>query len=297
MIDNRRNLIGLGIAVWALTSYVALDLVVKLTAGHLNPWQMALARSVMGLVIAGVAGRWFGMNILGRRRGVMIASGAALVGCILTLTYSLHTLSLAKALLLLYTFPAISALLSPWLAKEKVPLGDWPFIGAAFAGTAFILWPEEGGSWFNIGHLLGFASGFTYALTITLVRGAATENNALTPYFYFGLVGLISLPVPMLMLDDPFFPTTAWGWLGLLLAAGLAASAQISVNKAVQYLAAPKVGVILMGELVMASMIGALFLSEPFTFRLIVGSVLIISAALVLNLKPSLVKSGSARRR
>lgn len=278
-------LTGFLIALLSATMFTSGDIIVKMTAAYLTVWQIVTGRNLGGALIMIIYARLRGKRLTSEAWPVLLIAALGGLGTFACLTYAFRMIPLAHALILLYTFPAFSAAFSPWLAKEPTPGRDWLLIGLAFAGTCIILWPDGSGPGLNLGHLLALGSGFCFGLVITLTRRVSARHSAITPYFFSCLVGgAIGLAV-LLIGPGPVLPTHPLAWLALAGIAVAGAAAQVSANKAVQFLSGPKVGVILMAELVMGALAGALFFHEPITARLFVGSALILACGVTLSLK------------
>ena len=63
--------------------------------------------------------------------------------------------------------------------------------------------------------------------------------------------------------------------------------AQLSLNKALSCIQATKVSIIMTAEVPLLALFGVLYLGEPISWRLVVGSVLIFGCGIGLNLLPA----------
>ena len=289
-------LVGAGLAFLAALSFGGADILVKVSEGGLTIWQIALGRCLLGMAFVVILTRVKKVSLLGRDRRILLASGISGVVAFIILGLTLRRLPLAEALVLLYLFPAFSALLSPWLAGERIPARDWLWVGVAFLGTVVVLWPDRAGPELGWGHLLGLASGMSLGVSIALLRRVRNQRNALSPYFYYCAAGIVISLVPVLAGTGPVFPVGLEAWTILLLLSALATTANLATNKSVQYLSAPKAGVILMGEVVMGSVLGVVLFAEPLTLRLITGATLILGGGALLTLGgPKRKLSGKAK--
>lgn len=277
-------LVGAGLALLAAFSFGGCDVLVKISEEGLTIWQIALGRCLLGMASVVVLTRLWKVSLLGRSRLVLLASGISGAWAFIILGLTLRRLPLAETLVLLYLFPAFSALLSPWLAKEKIPARDWFWVGVAFLGTVVILWPDRAGSRLEWGHLLGLLSGMSLGVSIALLRRVRDERNALSPYFHYCAAGIVFSLVPVLSGPGPILPAGPEAWIILLLLSALATAANLATNKSVQFLSAPKAGVALMTEVILGGVVGVFFFAEPLTLRLVTGAVLILGGGAFLTL-------------
>lgn len=274
---------GVLFACLAALSFSALDIFVKETAGLLTVWQIAMGRCIWGLIVVLILTRVHRLPLWGEDRLKLFYASLGGVGTFVFLNLALRSLPLALALVLLYTFPAFAALLTPFIADEKIPRRDWSLMGLAFVGLLVILWPTSGLdlSW---GHLYGLASGFSMGLALTILRGLRAQKNALTPHLYYCLAGIVICAWPLISQAEPILPGGAAKWWLLVLGSTLALVGNLATNKALQTLSSPKTGVILMGEVLVGAVVGVMVFSEPLTWRLTVGSIGIVLAGIFLVL-------------
>jgi len=276
--------VGAGLALLAALSFSGLDVLVKISEGGLTIWQIALARCLLGMASMAVLTRLKGVPLLGSKRWILLASGICGAWAFIVLGLTIRRLPLAEALVLLYLFPAFSALLSPWLAGEMVPARDWLWVGVAFAGTVVILWPNRTGTELGWGHLLGILAALALGVSLALLRRVRDQRNALSPYFYYCAAGAAFSLGPVLSGPGPVFPAGFEAWAILVLISILAMAANLATNKSVQYLSAPKSGVILMAEVVVGAVLGVALFAEPLTLRLVMGAVLVLGGGTLLTL-------------
>jgi drug/metabolite transporter (DMT)-like permease len=124
-----------------------------------------------------------GLSLWGRQRFLLFIRGLCGAVAFLLLVAAFQRIPLSTAMVLFYLYPAITAILSPWVTGEPTAGTAWPFICGAFIGTSLILWPFDASVAFNLGHLFAVCSSFLCALTVLLVRRLGRENNIYTLFF------------------------------------------------------------------------------------------------------------------
>ncbi len=275
---------GLLLVALSGASFGALGLFGRLAygAGTDVPTAMFLRFSIAGLVLAAVM-------LLRRERfprgRVLLA--LALLGGVGYVTESLvyfSALTLAPAglvALLLYLYPALVALLSMWLERERLGRGKAAAIALAFAGTCLTL-DLSGGNVRPLGIALGVLSALIYAVYILAsarvlrhagALGASTVIVLSAGAVYAGIV----------LARGPRWPQTPEGWgavaglslLGTVVAvlALLAGMARVgAVNAALLSTMEPLVAVLL----------GGLFLGERLSVAQGLGGLCILAAVVLL---------------
>lgn len=274
------SLAGAGLAVLAALLFSILNVVIRFSDPHLTVWHMMFGRSLFGLVFLLVAARAGGLNLLGRKRGILLLLGLTGTGGILCLTLALLLIPLFQALILFYTYPAVAALLSPVLTSDRIVLRDWICIGLAFCGTVLVLWSGQMQG-FNpsLGHLAAIGASTGLGLTMTLIRRVSPVNNAMTPIFYISAVGIVICFFPLLHEDVPFLVQSQGLWW--LLAIGFfAVSAHIATNQSLWYIPSPKVGTISMLEVPLGAVYGYVLFAETLGWSTLFGGCLIMASGL-----------------
>jgi drug/metabolite transporter (DMT)-like permease len=257
--------------------YSALSVSAKLAGSHLSVWQISVGRFGFGLLVVPVIVKVLGLSLWGRQRFLLTARG--LCGA--------TAFPLSIAMVLFYLYPAITAILSPWVTGEPTAKIAWPFIGSAFIGTSLVLWPFEASVAFNLGHLFAVCSSLLCALTLLLVRKLGRENNIYTLFFYLCLTGTLAGLGPLFMQELPILPASATAWFGIAAVAVFSIGAQLSINQALVRIPAAKVSVVMTVEVPLVACFGVLILGEPLSWHFLAGTLLIFSSSTALNLMPT----------
>jgi drug/metabolite transporter (DMT)-like permease len=266
--------------------YSAMSASAKLAGAHVTVWQIGVGRFGLGLVLVPVMVRALGLDLWGRRRFLLTLRGLCGAVAFLLLIAAFQRITLSLAMVLFYLYPAFTALLSHWVAGEPMPKGAWPFVLGAFVGTTLILWPGESAGSLGLGHVFALIASVLCALTLLLVRRLGRENNIYTLFFYLCLAGTLASLGPLLFQDRPLLPGMAVAWMGVVAVAVFSVGAQLSINQALVRIPAPKVSVMMTAEVPLVASFGVIFLSEPISWRLVAGALLIFGCGIGLNLRP-----------
>lgn len=194
-----------------------------------------------------------------------------------------------RVVLLFYMMPVWAALLARVFLGEALTVATGARIAVAVCGALLVLWqPGLGLPWPSaLGDWLGLAGGFFFALTnIWLKRyaDARTETRAVS-MFVGGLIVPGALAVALQGAIVPWPATPVWPWVWPALALTIVF---IGANLCLQYgaarLPANVTAVIMISEVVFASVSAILIGGEAAGWRTIVGALLIIGAALAAGL-------------
>jgi drug/metabolite transporter (DMT)-like permease len=195
--------------------------------------------------------------------------------------------SLAIAALLLYTAPVFVMLMSvvlfhEKLTKEKIIALLITFIGCGCITGAF----SDGLAVSRRTLLYGLGSGFGYALYSIFGKPAAQKYSALTVSLWcFLFASAFTLPLSGLATRSALFSDiTVWGGI---IGIGLVSCVfpNVLYMRGLQKLEAGHAAILATIEPVVAAVVSFLFLGEVFTWQKLLGIVLILAAAPILNRK------------
>jgi drug/metabolite transporter (DMT)-like permease len=192
-----------------------------------------------------------------------------------------------RVVLLFYLMPLWAVLLARLLLHERLTRAALLRVALALAGALVILWPEDGG-WplpRTLAEALGVLGGFAFALNnVMLRREAARSEGARALAMFFGgalVAGVLALALRGQGVVPPL-PSPAPAWIGGALALGLFF---LAGNLALQYgatrLPANATAVIMLTEVLFASVSALALGAGVLDARLAVGGAAIIGAALL----------------
>jgi drug/metabolite transporter (DMT)-like permease len=248
-------------------------------------YRVALA-SLLLLPFAGRDARRSWPALAPRRRLLLVAAGLALALHFATWIASLSYTTVASSVLLVNTAPLFAIVLSRVFLHEKPTATVLVAIPVAFAGAALIAygdWTGSPGSLFGNG--LAVAGAVTVALYQVVGRGLrdALPLNA----YVLGVWATAALALAALArgFGVPLggYPARTW-LLFLALAVVPTLGGHGLVNKSLRSLPAPTVGLFLLGEPVIASLLAwMLFRETPGPWTLAGGAVVLAALGLVLG--------------
>ena len=201
-----------------------------------------------------------------------------------------------RVVLLFYLMPAWSVLVAWLLLGEKPTLASLARLLLAMAGVLIVLktpdvswpWPQDSADWLAIG------GGFSFAVTNALLRKYKHTPPGSRMLAMFGGSGLMAAVAALLGMSLHLLPgpTLQAAGIPVLLLLSLAFMAG---NTALQYgaarLTAGTTAVVMLTEILFASLSAAVLGAAEFTPRILIGGGLIVLAAVLAALTPAADKA------
>jgi drug/metabolite transporter (DMT)-like permease len=220
---------------------------------------------------------------------ILLASGTTNA----TFNWGVTVGDVVRVVLLFYLMPLWAVVLARLVLKEALTRSAILRVAMALAGALIVLWPEDGQALLPIQgtDLLGLIGGFSFALNNVLLRreSARSESSRALAMFCGGTVvagGLAALLGPGAGVPWPPAALGAGWWL---FAGGLGALFLLS-NLALQYgaarLPANATAVIMLTEVVFASVSALALGAGTLTPALALGGALIVGAAALAAWRP-----------
>ena len=189
-----------------------------------------------------------------------------------------------RVVLLFYVMPLWAVLLARALLGERLTPAAGLRVALALIGAAIVLWPADGGGWplpRTLAEALGVLGGFSFALNNVMLKREADRSASARALAMF-LGGVVVSAALALATAASAPPPPAAGWiLGML----MLALAFLGGNLALQYgaarLPANATAVIMITEVLFASISALLLGAGTLTPALAVGGALIVLASLL----------------
>jgi len=189
-----------------------------------------------------------------------------------------------RVVLLFYVMPLWAVLLARLLLHERLTPAALGRVALALTGAAVVLWPADGAGWplpRTLAEALGVLGGFSFALNnVMLKREAARSASSRALAMFLG--GVVVSALLALATAVPAPPPSAPGWIVGMLALALAF---LGGNLALQYgaarLPANATAVIMITEVLFASVSAVLLGAGTLTPALALGGSLIVLASLL----------------
>jgi drug/metabolite transporter (DMT)-like permease len=192
-----------------------------------------------------------------------------------------------RVVLLFYLMPLWSVLLAWALLGERLSAGAGLRVVMALAGAAVVLWPA-GGGWplpHTLAEALGVLGGFTFALNNVMLRRESHRPEAARALAMFLGGALVAGVLAALLAGGgaaPWPPAPAPGWVaGALLMGAVFLVGNLALQYGAARLPAGVTAVVMVTEVLFASVSAVLLGAGSVTPSLLLGAALIVGAALL----------------
>ncbi len=239
-------------------------------------------------VLAWKPGAW---RVLVKHRGLlalMVAAGLTNVG----FNWAVTVGDVVRVVLLFYLMPAWSVLIAWAMLGEKPTTGSLLRLLLALGGVIIVLkspespWPVPN----SLADGLALAGGLCFAMTNVLLRKHGNTPSESRMLAMFGGGALMAICAALLGMGAGIVPAPAFAMAGVPVAIGLCLAFMAS-NLALQYgaarLAASTTALVMLTELLFASLSSAWLGAAEFTTRTLIGGGLIVVAAMLAALAPA----------
>ena len=271
-------------------AFAIMGAMVKL-AGDIPLFEKVFYRNLLSLGMAYIMIKNKNVSFFGKKENqkyLLSRSLLGLLGVILSF-YAINYLVLSDASMLNKISPFFVTLFAVFFLKEKLTKIQIPVLIIVFSGALLIIKPQ-----FNfsvVPSLAGFLSAMCAGATYTIIRFLRDREKASTIVFYFSFVSVVVMfPLMMLNYQKPTMIQLLY-LIGIGIFAGIA---QFALTNAYRYAPASEVSIYDYTSIIFSGLIGFIVWSEVPDFLSIMGSVLIIGAAIfafIYNGKRSLKKT------
>ena len=258
--------------------FALMNLFVKL-GGDVPTMQKAFFRNAVAAVFAlfvVMKDRGCVKTAKGNYAGLLLRSAFGLIGIICNF-YAIDKLTISDASLLNKLSPFFAVIFSIFILKEIADRYEWTFVIVAFIGALFVIKPTF--SMEIIPAIAGVIGGMCAGLAYTFVR-QLQSNGVKGPVIVLFFSAFSSIAVlPNLIYN--FTPKTFEQTLSLVMAGVSAAGGQFCITAAYKNAPAKEISVFDYTQVVIAAILGFLFLDQVPDMLSIVGYIIILSVAVL----------------
>lgn len=255
--------------------FAVMGLFVKIASHSVAVSQVVFFRNGLGLLLLLAGAALWRIPLQGQNRRMLLIRSIS--GCVALALYffAISRIPLADAVLLNYTSPFFATLLAWIVLKEPVAKGMLMALLVAFVGVILVVHPT--GAWDPIGSLAGLASGaFAGAAYVAVRRMRGVERPWVIVTWFAAVASALTLPWALMA---PSWPTPeVWPAVGMV--ALCATVAQLFMTRAYRGLSNVVGGTASLLTVVVASVLGAVFLNEPPDLWTVMGGGLILGSSL-----------------
>ena len=265
----------------------------KQMASELNVAVMTFGRYTGYLVILLPIAVWrYGRQVIFPPQApTQFLRATLILGATLSFVFAVRYLPLANAVAILYIYPFLVALLSPWLLAERASPAAWLGVVCGFAGVLIVMRPDLGV--LNVGTIAAIATGVFYAFHIIITRKLANAAPALVSNSYMALVAFVLISPLAWVLWQPVSLKQA---AILFVMGAVNAVAHLLIINAFARASAPALAPFTYAEIVAAIGWGILFFADIPDAITFIGIAVIIASGVIVSLSGNLGRLIARRR-
>jgi len=191
------KLTGMAAMLIGVASFSFIDAGLKLLAAHYSATQVASLRGLAALPVVFAWALYSGgaRQLIEVRWPLHLVRGVLSVVMMITFTYALKSLSLAKTYSIFFIAPLLIAVLSVVLLGERVRRVQWAAIAVGFAGVLIVLKPETSGfGWWGTLAVLGTAVAYAFSSVLVKILGRTDSTQAMM----FWMTGMLAIGATLL---------------------------------------------------------------------------------------------------
>lgn len=277
-----KKLIGILCAIGAAVCYGTNPLARFLYAEGMNIPSVLFYRFGLAWVIVAVVMMFRKESLRVNRREFLTLSalGVLFILSSTTLYTSFNLMPSGIASTILFTYPIMTAAIMTLVFRERLTLLTVVAIALSLVGVALLSFNDDGTTFSILGIVLVLISALTYALYIIVVDKSPLQMSSFKINFYVLFYCALGNVVYALVSGQPLMlppSPTAWFWVSWL-AVVPAIMALVMMVYAAKYLGSTPTAILGALEPMTAVLIGVFVFAEPFSLRLSLGIVLILSA-------------------
>ena len=198
-----------------------------------------------------------------------------------------------RVVLLFYLMPLWAVVLARVLLGERLEVAALGRVALALAGAMVVLWPE-GGGWplpRTLAEALGVLGGFAFALNNVMLRREAARSEAARASAMFAGGVLVAGTLAIVLtaqgaIEPPPAPAPVW-LVGTLTLGVLFIASNLALQFGAARLPASATAVIMLTEVLFASLSALALDAGTLTPRLVLGGALIVAAAAMAAWQPA----------
>ncbi|EFN59580.1 hypothetical protein CHLNCDRAFT_132944 [Chlorella variabilis] len=282
---------GVACGVVSSLSFTLASTLVKLVQHAIPVFEIILCRALFAGVTTVLSCRAKGLPIFGSTAPLPIKLARGIVGAtaMICCYESIVRLPLSDSTVIFFLSPAFTAILGYLLLGEKFGWLTAAGCSASLGGVVMVAQPGSAAVDWSRQRLLGMVFGFAGAVLAAgayiCIRQIGKREHPLTIAMYFHTFSFLGSVVPLCLgyPQPAVLPSPVQAVLLLLLAA-CSFTANLLVNRAFQIELAAKASAVNFSQVIFAWTIGTVFFDDPLTVLSVVGTCLIATGVIVVNL-------------
>ena len=278
-LDNNRLIAGALLIVGAELMFALLGASIRQVSADLNNGMVVFARNLIGLLLLSVLATHPKHREL--RTGVPhlhLLRGLAGLGAMYCFYYAIAHMALAEAMLLKLSAPLFIPLVAFFWLAERFTWHVLAALAIGFCGVTVILLPDF--SSIAPVAMIALLGGALAAVAKVTVRRLSATEPATRTVFYFAAIGTAVSVVPLIWLwHTPNMAQLLW----LLLLGCLATAGQVLLTRGMACAPAARLGPFTFFSVVFAALLGWLFWEEMLGWATVIGTLLVLTSAMLVG--------------
>jgi len=198
---RNEKLHGMAAMLIGVGAFSLMDAGLKLLTAHYPAAQVAALRGLAALPVVFAWAMYAGgaRQLVNVRWSLHLVRGVMSVFMMVTFTYALKSLSLAKTYSIFFVAPLLITLMSIVVVGERVRRPQWIALLVGFIGVLIVLKPETTGfGWWGTLAVLGTAIGYAVSSVIVKVLGRTDSTQSMM----FWMTAMLSIGATILAWSD-----------------------------------------------------------------------------------------------
>jgi drug/metabolite transporter (DMT)-like permease len=195
--SGNEKLAGMTAMLIGVASFSFMDAGLKLLTAHYPSAQVAALRGLAALPVVFAWAMYSGgpRQLINVRWSLHLVRGVMSVFMMVTFTFALKSLSLAKTYSIFFVAPLLITLLSILLVGERVRKPQWAALLVGFIGVLIVLKPETTGfGWWGTLAVLGTAVGYAVSSVVVKILGRTDSTQSMM----FWMTAMLSIGATVL---------------------------------------------------------------------------------------------------
>jgi drug/metabolite transporter (DMT)-like permease len=179
---HNEKLAGMTAMLIGVAAFSFMDAGLKLLTAHYPSAQVAALRGLAALPVVFAWAMYSGgpRQLINVRWSLHLVRGVMAVFMMVTFTFALKSLSLAKTYAIFFVAPLLITLLSIVLVGERVRKPQWAALLVGFIGVLIVLKPETTGfGWWGTLAVLGTAVGYAVSSVVVKILGRTDSTQSM----------------------------------------------------------------------------------------------------------------------
>ncbi len=270
-------------------------------ADGVNPATLVFLRNFLALPSLAILGYMQNKTLKVKTKALPSISIIAALGCCVTpllLFTSYNYIASGTSTVLHFVYPAVVVLGGIVFLKEKVRAGNIISVAVCIAGISMFYDPSAS---INLeGCIWALLSGVTFAIYVLMLpKFKYREIKGFLFSFYIAAVSSILMLIYCIVTNQLCLPSTAVGWgLCVLFALAITTGAVVLFQQGTFIIGGERASILGTLEPITSVIVGIIVFSEPVGVRTVIGSLLVISASILIaifDIKKRSATAGDAR--